>query len=126
VVQVFATRRDPDFTKPWTKQSPREMTGSGVIIDGKRILTNAHVVNYASQIQVQANHAGDKVSATVVAIAPDIDLALLKLDDETFFSTRPAVARAGNLPGVKDTVMAYGFPTGRKQSFHHQGDRVAH
>jgi S1-C subfamily serine protease len=112
VVQVFATRRDPDFIKPWTKQSPREMTGSGVIIDGKRILTNAHVVNYASQIQVQANHAGDKVSATVVAIAPDIDLALLKLDDESFFATRPAVTRAGNLPGVKDAVMVYGFPTG--------------
>jgi len=112
VVQVFATRRDPDFTKPWTKQSPREMSGSGVIIDGKRILTNAHVVNYASQIQVQANHAGDKVSATVVAIAPDMDLALLKLDDETFFAARPAVARAGNLPGVKDAVMVYGFPTG--------------
>jgi S1-C subfamily serine protease len=112
VVQVFATRRDPDFTKPWTKQSPREMTGSGVIIDGKRILTNAHVINYASQIQVQADHAGDKVSATVMAIAPDIDLALLKLDDETFFSARPAVARADTLPGVKDAVMAYGFPTG--------------
>jgi S1-C subfamily serine protease len=112
VVQVFATRRDPDFTKPWTKQSPHEMTGSGVIIDGKRILTNAHVVNYASQIQVQANHAGDKVSATVVAIAPDIDLALLKLDDESFFSSRPAVARADNLPVVKDAVMVYGFPTG--------------
>ena len=106
VVQVFSTRRDPDFVKPWTKQSPHEMTGSGVIIEGKRILTNAHVVTYASQIQVQANHAGDKVSATVVAVAPEIDLALLKLDDESFFGSRPAVARAGNLPMVKDTVMA--------------------
>lgn len=112
IVQVFATRRDPDFTKPWTKQSPREMTGSGVIVEGKRILTNAHVVTYASQIQVQANHAGDKVAASVVAIAPEIDLALLKLDDETFFESRPALGRASTLPKVKDTVMVYGFPTG--------------
>ena len=111
-VQVFSTRRDPDFTKPWTKQSPHEITGSGVIIEGKRILTNAHVVTYASQIQVQANHAGDKVAASVVAIAPDIDLALLKLDDDTLFDSRPALPRAGKLPAVKDTVMVYGFPAG--------------
>jgi len=112
VVQVFSTRRDPDFVKPWTKQSPHELTGSGVIVEGKRILTNAHVVTYASQIQVQANHAGDKVAASVVAVAPEIDLALLKLDDESFFDSRPAVGRAGTLPKVKDTVMVYGFPTG--------------
>jgi len=83
-----------------------------VIVEGKRILTNAHVVTYASQIQVQANHAGDKVAASVVAVAPEIDLALLKLDDESFFDSRPAVGRAGTLPKVKDTVMVYGFPTG--------------
>jgi S1-C subfamily serine protease len=111
-VQVFAMRRDPDFGRPWAKEAPRELTGSGVIIDGKRILTNAHVVTYASQIQVQANHAGDKVSASLLAIAPDIDLALLKLDDETFFESRPAVQRADKLPAVKDTVMVYGYPTG--------------
>ena len=111
-VQVFATRRDPDFGKPWTKQAPHELTGSGVIIDGKRILTNAHVVTFASQIQVQANHAGDKVAAQVLSISPDMDLAVLKLDDETFFDTRPPVPRADRLPAVKDTVMVYGYPTG--------------
>ena len=55
VVKVFSTSRLPDPYKPWTKQAPRESTGTGVIIEGKRILTNAHVVLYASQVQVQAN-----------------------------------------------------------------------
>ena len=62
---------------------PQEITGTGVVIEGKRILTNAHVVLYASQVQVQANQAGDKISATVEAVAPGIDLAVLKLDDES-------------------------------------------
>jgi hypothetical protein len=88
------------------------VTGSGVIIEGKRILTNAHVVLYAGQIQVQANQAGDKIAATVVAIAPGIDLAVLKLDDESFFEKRPPIARASLLPEIKDTVLAYGFPAG--------------
>src|SRR6202167_4567157 len=112
VVKVFSTLRYPDPFKPWTKQAPAEATGSGVVIEGKRILTNAHVVMFSSQVQVQANAAGDKVSATVVAVAPGIDLAVLQLDDPSFFDTHPAVARASQLPRIKDTVLAYGFPTG--------------
>ena len=112
VVKIFATTRYPDLFKPWTKQAPAEITASGVVIDGKRILTNAHVVLYASQVQVQANEAGDKISATVVAVAPGIDLAVLKLDDESFFAKHPPLARASTLPQIKDPVLAYGFPTG--------------
>ncbi len=112
VVKVFATMRYPDPFRPWTKQAPSEVTASGVVIEGKRILTNAHVVLYASQVQIQANAAGDKLPATVVAVGPGIDLAVLQLDDPTFFDTHPAVARASQLPQIKDAVLAYGFPTG--------------
>ena len=112
VVKVFSTVRMPDTFRPWAKQAPQEISGSGVIIEGHRILTNAHVVLYANQIQIQANQSGDKVFATIEAIAPGIDLALLKLDDESLFSTHPPLARASMLPDVKDAVMTYGFPTG--------------
>jgi S1-C subfamily serine protease len=112
VVKIFSTMRYPDPFKPWTKQAPSEATASGVVIEGKRILTNAHAVLYASQVQIQANAAGDKLPATVVAVAPGIDLAVLQLDEPSFFDTHPPVARAGKLPQIKDPVLAYGFPTG--------------
>lgn len=112
VVKIFSTMRYPDTFRPWTKQAPTEATGSGVVIAGNRILTNAHVVRYASQVQVQANQSGEKISATVESIAPGIDLAVLKLDDESLFATRPPLQRANTLPDVKDVVMAYGYPTG--------------
>jgi S1-C subfamily serine protease len=112
VVKIFSTLRRPDPYKPWTKATPQEVTGSGVVIEGKRILTNAHVVGYASQVQIQASQDGDKVGATVVAIAPGIDLAVLKLDDESFFDKHQPVPRASVLPDVREAVMAYGYPMG--------------
>ncbi|WP_230408587.1 S1C family serine protease [Undibacterium flavidum] len=112
VVKVFSTLRGPDPFKPWGKSSPQEVTGSGVVIEGRRILTNAHVVEYASQVQIQTGQEGDKVSATVVAISRGMDLAVLKLDDEKFFDTHAAVVRSNKLPEVTDAVFAYGYPTG--------------
>ncbi|MEJ0008877.1 MAG: trypsin-like peptidase domain-containing protein [Steroidobacteraceae bacterium] len=112
VVKVFATARRPDLSKPWSKQSPQEVTGSGAVIDGNRILTNAHVVQYASQIQIQANQAGDKIEAKLIAITPQMDLAILSVDDPSFFKTHPAIPRAKPLPRIKDAVLAYGYPTG--------------
>jgi len=112
VVKVFATLRLPDPYKPWTKQAPQDITASGVIIEGHRILTNAHAVLYASQVQIQGAGAGDKISATVEAVAPGIDLAVLKLDEDSFFASHAPIARASELPQIKDAVLAYGFPTG--------------
>jgi S1-C subfamily serine protease len=112
VVKVFATLRLPDPYRPWTKQAPQDITASGVVIDGHRILTNAHAVLYASQVQIQGTGAGDKIAASVEAVAPGIDLAVLKLDDDSFFATHPPIARASALPQIKDAVLAYGFPTG--------------
>ncbi|HTV62121.1 MAG TPA: trypsin-like peptidase domain-containing protein [Verrucomicrobiae bacterium] len=112
VVKVFATASYPNPYQPWTKLSPEEVTGSGVVIRGKRILTNAHVVNYASQVQIQANLSGDKKSATVETSALGIDLAVLKLDDESFFDTHPPLAQDRTLPSATDEVLTYGFPEG--------------
>ncbi|MFC0134783.1 S1C family serine protease [Massilia eurypsychrophila] len=47
-----------------------------------------------------------------MAIGRGIDLAILKLDDESFFDTHPPVPRASLLPDVREAVLAYGYPTG--------------
>jgi S1-C subfamily serine protease len=112
VVKVFSSMRAPDLWKPWAKQASTEVTGSGVVIEGRRILTNAHIVIFSSEIQIQANQAGDKISATLEGIAPGIDLAVLKLEDPKFFDTHPPLPQAKNLPDIKDAVLVYGYPIG--------------
>jgi S1-C subfamily serine protease len=112
VVKIHTTRRSPDLLKPWTKLTPSQVSGSGVVIEGKRILTNAHVVQYASTIYVQPNQSSDRLTARVAAIAPTVDLALLSLEDESFFDHRGSLPFAGELPRVKDSVSVYGYPRG--------------
>ncbi len=96
----------PGFASALDKNSPQQVKGSGVVIDGRRILTNAHVVKYASQIYVQPNQSANYISARVEAITPGMDLAILKLDDESFFDKRGSPAFAEELPRVKDTSMS--------------------
>jgi S1-C subfamily serine protease len=112
VVKIHTTRRDPDLARPWTKQNPANVSGSGIVIQGKRILTNAHVVQNASQIYIQPNQSAEKLAARVVTIAEPIDLAILTVEDESFFDKRAFLPFAEDLPRVKDAVSVYGFPTG--------------
>ncbi len=112
VVKIFSTIRQPEYTRPWQKGSPHEASGSGMVVEGKRILTNAHVVLHASQVFVQPSGSGEKFAATVDSIAPGIDLALLKLEDEAFFEKRPPLSRTEGLPEIKEAVLVYGYPTG--------------
>ncbi len=88
------------------------MTGSGVVIEGKRILTNSHVVNHASQIFVQPDKSSEKHSASVEVLAPGIDLAVLKLDDDSVFDAHPALPLSSKVPALQQTIFVYGYPEG--------------
>jgi S1-C subfamily serine protease len=112
VVKVVVTKRAPDFFRPWTKAAPEQAAGSGVVIEGKRILTNAHVVMHASQVFVQMRKGGDQLSAKVVGIGPGIDLAVLELADPEKLKDVPAMPLADELPELKSRVSVYGYPTG--------------
>ncbi len=115
VVKVFSTLREPNFVRPWTKDSPREASGSGVILTGKRILTNAHVVAYASQVFVQANQSTERQPAKVKVFVPGLDMAIIEVDNSAFFEQRPPLPLADNLPAMKQSVNVYGYPVGGEQ-----------
>jgi S1-C subfamily serine protease len=112
VVKIFAKARRPDPFRPWTGGDPHDVTGSGVVIEGKRILTNAHVVNHASQIFVQPDKSSEKYSASVEVLSPGIDLAVLKLDDDSAFDAHPALPLTSKVPALQQTIFVYGYPEG--------------
>src|SRR5579864_6901413 len=52
VVKIFVTQRAPDFSRPWARAAPTNASATGTVIEENRILTNAHVIVNASEIQV--------------------------------------------------------------------------
>ncbi len=90
---------------------PQRSLGSGVIVDPKGIaLTNAHVVERATDIEV-VTLDGSKHKAKIVGLDKKTDLAVLRLDDgkSTF---RAARLGDSDRAQVGDWVLAVGSPFG--------------
>lgn len=112
VVLITATLRLPNPIRPWVKQNPVEVRGAGVVIEGNRILTNYHIINYASEVTVRDGRGGDAYEARVESFGPAIDLATLALEDESFFEGARPIPRAGGRPVANAPVELHGFPVG--------------
>lgn len=113
IIKIYTTAAAPDYFNPWALLNAQQLSGSGVVISGKRILTNAHVVANGSYIQVQRHGDAKKFRARVAFISHDADLALLTLEEEQFFEgTRPLAL--GELPELQQEVSVYGYPIGGK------------
>jgi S1-C subfamily serine protease len=111
IVKVFAVQNRPDYTNPWNMFGSTSVSGSGCVIKGNRILTNAHVVSNQTFIQVRSFGNSKKYEARVEAVSHEADLALLKVDDVDFFRGIVPL-EIGDLPQVQQDVMVYGFPYG--------------
>ena len=94
------------------RQRPASL-GSGVIVNAEGfIVTNAHVVDAAAQIEVALSD-GRRAPATVVGSDPDTDLAVIKAD----LGNLPAIS-IGDTSKVRvgDVVLAIGNPFGVGQT----------
>ncbi len=89
----------------------QQSLGSGVIIDGKQqlVLTNAHVIEGATSIQVLLQD-GRSFDADLVGSDPDFDLAVLRLKDAVDLPEAPMATSCDIMPG--ETVIAIGNPFG--------------
>ena len=110
IVKIYTTSKVPNYQEPWNT-STLSITGSGAIIEGEYILTNAHVVANQSFIEVQRYGESKRYIAKVHAVSHQADLALLKVEEKAFFEgVKPLTF--GTLPDVEQRVVVYGYPMG--------------
>ena len=85
VVKIFAVSSPPNYFLPWQNFSQQSGSGTGFVIDGNRIITNAHVVAYPTFITVRKPGDQTRYPAKVVAVNHECDLAILTVEDPKFF-----------------------------------------
>ena len=131
VVQVLVTSYGPVDEQVRTDTNlvigRQRSMGSGVVVDaGGYIITNAHVVSNARRVEVVLPGRSDEggvrslvkgrgrtVDAAIIGVAREIDLALLKVEEETL----PALPIA-NYDALRqgELVFAFGSPEGLRNS----------
>ncbi len=111
LVRITATEVEPDYRAPWNSGGIQRGIGAGFVIDGNRIMTNAHVVSNARYLTVERDGDPNKYPATVLFVAHDCDLALLKVASSDFFKNMVPL-NLGGIPALESTVSAYGYPLG--------------
>jgi serine protease Do len=90
-------------------------TGSGIVVDQNGdIVTNAHVVAGAQQLQVTFND-GRTASATVVSVNTNADLAVIRVSVAAS-SLHPVTLGNSDALQIGDTVYAIGAPFGLTES----------
>jgi serine protease Do len=99
------------FDSPNEGPEAERSLGSGIIVDKKGfILTNNHVIEQATKIQVQLNAEPTLYTAQLVGADKETDLAVVKIDANRDLP----VVKLGNSSGahVGDWVLAIGSPFG--------------
>jgi serine protease Do len=102
---------DRFFDSPDNSPDAERSLGSGVLVDKKGfVLTNDHVIDQATKIQVALDGDPTKYNARVIGFDKETDLAVVKIDADHDLP----IAKLGNSDGVQvgDWVLAFGSPFG--------------
>lgn len=132
------------YISQWQKKTSKDCIGSGFIVNtkyGRKLFTNAHVVDHATtvcftrfqafelvltfdfpQVLIRRGGSTNSYIAKVVAVGYDCDLAELKVSDEFFLDDSYVEGEGrgeelqglelGELPELHSRVTVIGYPTG--------------
>lgn len=119
VVQVLSQFSEIDICQPFKTPSQYAAYGSGFFINEEgEIVTNAHVVEKAKVVWVHIPSFGKRlIDAEIVSIAPERDLALLRLKKDGLELIQSELGQVpylelgdSDLVRRADEVMALGYP----------------
>ncbi|AQT67265.1 Putative serine protease HtrA [Anaerohalosphaera lusitana] len=111
VVMIRVVKQDYNYVTPWKQEMMQQGVGTGFVIDGNRILTNAHNVANHRYVQVKKRDQAKRYIAKVAFAGHDCDLAILQIDDPTFYEGITPLP-IGDIPAENSTVQTLGFPMG--------------
>jgi len=120
VVKLFANHTEPNLLCPWTSWDPAPSYSSGFMIQGNRILCNAHGVEFATSVKVRKHGSSKKFIAKILTVSHEADLAVLQVEDASFWRNSKALEfahgeKSDKLPNLQSEVVCLGYPLGGNQ-----------
>jgi S1-C subfamily serine protease len=86
VVRVSSTNQAPDFLRPWGKKPPAGRRGLGAVLSKGRVLVTAELVQNYNYIELEKAESGERMSAAVLCIDYEANLALVQPTDQKFLA----------------------------------------
>lgn len=111
IVKIHASLSIPNYQYPWQTSQRTQVYGSGVVINDNYIITNAHVISDAKYIQVSKDKASKKYVAKVKYVSHQADLALLEVEDKSFFKDTIPLQFTEDIK-TGDNITVLGYPVG--------------
>ncbi|HSJ17757.1 MAG TPA: trypsin-like peptidase domain-containing protein [Solirubrobacterales bacterium] len=115
-IQAQSAPREPSPLNPFPQPDGGTASGSGFVIhDDGHILTNAHVVSGARDIQVTLGEDDDPIDARLVGKDISTDVAVLEVDPDEA-ELHPLTLGSSSELDVGDPVVAIGNPFGLERT----------
>ncbi|ORM39766.1 putative protease [Babesia sp. Xinjiang] len=111
IVKIYCDSTDPNYAQPWQMRRQLKSIGSGFVVHGRMIITNAHCVSWQNRCLLRKYGSTVKYPARVLTIGHECDLAILKVDSDSFWEGVKALD-LGDVPNLHDAVTVVGYPTG--------------
>lgn len=116
VFLILTVHKEFNYATPWKQGNISQSSGTCFLIGKNLLLTNAHNVSDCVYLELHKENVAKPFPARVVFVGHDCDLAIVTVDDKTFFDDTVSL-ELSDLPKVNSTVSTYGFPMG--------GDRIS-
>jgi S1-C subfamily serine protease len=111
VVRLVNHTQRGNWAAPWDTSRVVESSGSGFVVDGGLVLTNAHVVSDSRLLMIYLNNDPRPHEAQVEQLGHDCDLALVRPRDPGALQGVPPL-KLGGLPVLGSLVDTLGYPAG--------------
>jgi S1-C subfamily serine protease len=111
VVRIVNHIQRANWAAPWDTARVSEASGSGFVIQGGMVMTNAHVVSDSRLLLLYLDNDPRPRQAEVVQVGHDCDLALLRPLEQDALG-RVAPLAFGALPRLGSSVDTLGYPAG--------------
>lgn len=111
ILRVNVTNQPFNFALPWQKRPPGSKQGLGALLDGRRVLVTAELIQDATYLEFEVASSGRKLTARVATVDYEANLALLEPKEEPdgFFDGLVAFPLSASPPKKGDLFEVWQF-----------------